>query len=652
MLTKDQGFDKIYAIADTEFTHQDYLRTVSLRKKYKALITGEGADFLIHQFQPRESPELFAQRLRLTQLITPAICNILVAPSQKIPSVKPIVKEAGYTQKNDENQKILNETINNWWGDQSLDEYLRANVLNASDVDPNSFLIIKFNEFDGRFEKPEVYSTVVSCEDVVDFEFANNVLQYLAIRKTIEYEEYVATTSKKRKPTVKSGYFYQMYVNDWEIEFTQVDEKMVRSGKEQVKDVVAFFELSDLGTVTNIQIYDGVTELNVVNERTYYTITSSGKVFKVVFYNTKAGRVPAARTGVRLDLFTDGRTCVNQFHASMPYLMKSVKTVSELDLSQSLHVFLQKFSYVNKCMGYKDPQNQHFDCINGEDQQGNTCKACNGSGELTILSAQEHVKFPMPSNPDKLFDLSKLIHYADIPIDIVKHLDEYLDGLVTKAINARFNTTRFVEKSIVKTATEDYNDMENVYEALAPEAAQYSRWWMLCVRMGAVYKSIDKGLYINHLFPQDWKIESVGQRMKRLSEATAAGANQYTISYLQNDVMDAVYADQPFRLKEFKTMDYFNPFSGIPDAEIRAKITAGLVLEYDKVLYTNLKRIINQAARENLGSESSPSFYDMTREKQGTIVKVITDKLITEINAERLAIQATMVNTFQNIPVN
>jgi hypothetical protein len=650
MLTKEQGFERIFAIADLDYTHQDYARCVELRNKYKALMTGEGADYLIHRFQPRESPELFAQRLRLTQLITPAICNILVAPSQKIPSVKPIVKEAGYTIKNDKDKEELDKLINNWWGDQSLDEYLRANYLSASDVDPNSFMIIKFNKFDGRFEKPNVYSTIVGCESVVDFQYANNVLQYLAIRRTILYDNFTLTTKKKKdKEAPKSGRFYQMYINDWEIELTQVDEKMMRSGKERVKDVTAFFELSDSGAVTEVQIYDEDVVFNVT-DKTYYTLTEKGLLFQVNFYNTKAGRVPAMRTGVRLDLFTDGRTCVNQFHASMPYLMKTVKTVSELDLSQSLHVFLQKFSYVNKCMGYNDTQNQHIECMGGNDPMGNTCKACDGSGELTITSAQEHIKVPLPSNPDKMFDLSKMIHYADIPIDIVKWLDEYLDGLVTKAVNARFNSTMFVEQSIVKTATEKTYDMESVYEALAPEASQYSRAWMLSVRMGAVYKSIDKGLFINHLFPQDWKMESVGQRMARLKEAVDAGANQYTISYLQNDLMDAVYADQPYRLKQFKTMEYFNPFPSANDNEIRAKITAGLVLEYDKVLYTNLKRIINEAERLNIGSETSPSFYDMTREKQGAIIKSITDALIQEINAERLAIQSTMLNTFNSIP--
>lgn len=651
MLTKHQGFEKVFSIASTNFVHQDYDRTVELHRMYKAFITGEDAAYLLHRFNLREDETMFAQRMLLTQLITPAICSILTSPAQKIPSVKPLVKEAGYTVKKEREEAILRESINNFWGDQSLDEYLRDNFLTASDVDPNSFMIIKFNSFDGRYQRPEVYATIVGCESIVDFEYANNVLQYLVVRRSIKYDKYYGIGSQRpKKLAQKDGYFYQMYVDDYEIELTQVDVEMLKSGKELLKNGNVF-EMDFAGAAINVIEVNELTIKNVRDDVKYYTLASNGKLFEITFYHTKAGRVPAIRTGVNRDVYTDGRTCVNQFHSSVPYLMKSVKTVSELDLSQSLHVFLQKFTYAPKCMGYTNAQQQHIDCMGGNDPMGNQCQMCKGSGIMVHTTAQDHIQLGLPKDPNQAFDLSKLVYYADIPIDIVKWLDEYLDGLVTKAVNARFSSTMFVEQSIVKTATEKTYDMETVYDALAPQASQYSRAWLLAVRMTAIYKSIDKDLFINHVFPQDWKMESVQKRMDRLKQAVDAGANQYTISYLQNDLMDAVYADQPYRLKEFKTMEYFNPFSGINDNEVRQKISAGLVTEYDQVLYANLKRIITQAASQNIGSETSPSFYDMTREKQDGIVKAITEVLITELNAQRLARQATMTRTFENIPV-
>lgn len=638
MLTKEQAFKRIFEIASTDFTHQDYKRTIDLRRLYKAFVTGEDADYLLRQFDQRENKEQFAQRCLLTQLITPAICNILTTPAQKIPSVKPLVKEFGYTTQNTKDELILKEAINNFWGDQSVDEYLRVNFITLSDIDPNAFMIVKFNAFDGRFEKPEVYATTVSCESVVDFEYANNILQYLAIRKTIKYFEFAENSNKK--PKEKDGYFYQMYVDDWEIELTQVDVKMFKGSKEFFKDKFTFFELDVGGSAINIQYYDEKLLFNIGENTNYYTLGNNGKLFQVNFYNTKAGRVPAIRTGANLDPYTNNRTCVNQFHVSVPYLMKSVKTVSELDLSQSLHVFLQKFTYAPKCLGYTNAQNQTIDCRNGYSAGGDVCQSCKGAGVMIHTSGQDHIQLGLPNDPNQIFDLSKLVHYADIPIDIVKWLDEYLDGLVTKAVNARFSSTMFVEQSIAKTATEKTYEMETVYDALAPQASQYSRAWMMIVRMIAVYKDINKDLYINHLFPQDWKMESTNQRMKRLKEATEAGANQYTLQSLQADLMDAVYADQPQKLREFNTMLYFNPFANTPESEVKFKISSGRVLEYDQVLYDNLKRIMLEAYDTNI------NFYSMTRKAQTEIVSTIVNRIISELKAQSLEKQATLLTPF------
>lgn len=641
MITKEQAFSKIFDIASTDFTHANYQRTVDLKRIYKALITGEGAEFLLKRFNLRENEEQFTQRHLLTQIITPAICSIITNPTQKLPTVKPLIKEAKYFTKDEKNQAILDHMINNFWGDQSVDEYLRVNFLAPADIDPNSFMIVKFKDFDGRFEKPEVYATTVDCESVVDFEYANNILQYLAIRKTISYLPYTENpTKQKLKP--KDGFFYQMYSKGYEIELNQVDDKMVRSGKELVKDKKAVFEIGFGGSVMNVVEYvEGIT-FTARDDYKYYMFGSNGKLFEITFYNSKTNRVPAIRTGVNLDPTTNNKTCVNQFHTSLPYLLKTIKTVSELDLSQSLHVFLQKFTYAPKCLGYMDEQQQQIDCNNGYDVSGNKCKSCGGYGVMVHTSGQDHIILGLPNDPARIIELSKLVHYADIPIDIVKWLDEYLDGLASKAVKARFGSSMFVENSIVKTATEKTYDMDAIYDANALQASQYSRAWILIVRQGAEYKDISKELYINHVFPQDWKMETAGQRMARLKEARDAGASQYTIASLQNDLMDAVYADQPYKLKEFNTMQYFNPFADIPDGEVKYKISQGMVLEYDNVLYSNLKRVMLQAYKEN------DQFYFLSREAQTVIVEKIVNDIIQELKVERLEKQAVLGSPFNS----
>ena len=53
--------------------HKYYARTVYLADLYKKLITGEEIAPLLDRFTPREDEEQFKQRVRLTQLVTPAI---------------------------------------------------------------------------------------------------------------------------------------------------------------------------------------------------------------------------------------------------------------------------------------------------------------------------------------------------------------------------------------------------------------------------------------------------------------------------------------------------------------------------------------------------------------------------------------------------
>ena len=638
MLTLTEGFQRIFYIAENHFLHQDYNRTVELRKKYKALVTGEEIDFLLHQFNPREDDILFSQRVRLTQLITPAICNIITSPKRKLTQVRALVNEIGYTGKADNSKNIseIKSAMSNFWGDQSIDDYLLVNFLEREDVDPNAFVIYKFKNFDPNKEKPQVYGIDIPCDWVHDFQYENNILQYLCVGKSITYNKYRRPgTPAKKKPDTSAGRFYQMYTNDWEIEFTQVDAAMLNDKSERNQGKL--FRLSGGFASDVIEVVDQTT---IKPTEIYYTFTEKKELYQVQFFDIKAGRVPAIRTGYTYDPMTDNRTCVAFYHKAMPYLLKSVKTVSELDLSQSIHVFPQKIEYAPTCLGYYDKEGQEVSCSNGQGPDGKVCQACKGSGILTHTSAQEVIRIRMPKTPEEQFKLSELIHYVTLPIDIVKWLDEYPGGLVTNAVKAVYGNASIIEQSIVKTATEKSYDMESVYDALRPTASHYSRARMLGTRMIAVYKSIDKDLLITYQLPTDLKMQTPTQLTQRLSEAKNAGANQYVVMQLQEDLMDSVYADQPLRLRQYKTMQYFSPFPNLPDADVRAKISAGLVTEYDQVLYTNLASIIRKAEKQDT------AFYELTREKQETIISGIVQEIITTLNAERLAKQATMIQPF------
>ena len=60
--------------------------------------------------------------------------------------------------------------------------------------------------------------------------------------------------------------------------------------------------------------------------------------------------IPAFRVGYLRDDATDGRTFVSPIDSAIPYFRKSLKAVSELDLSITLHTFPQKIQQHDFCV--------------------------------------------------------------------------------------------------------------------------------------------------------------------------------------------------------------------------------------------------------------------------------------------------------------
>ena len=72
------------------------------------------------------------------------------------------------------------------------------------------------------------------------------------------------------------------------------------------------------------------------------------------------------------------------WNAALPYFMKGIKAGSELDLTASLHAFLQKLQYANPCRGFTNEGGRKWDCINGFEPGGKKqCRQCGGLRGIT-----------------------------------------------------------------------------------------------------------------------------------------------------------------------------------------------------------------------------------------------------------------------------
>jgi len=168
--------------------HQDYARVNKLADTYKKLITGENIASLLEQFTPRESKQQFEQRLRLTQSVTPAMSEKIMNPFYKVSRIDNINKQIEWTKQNEDKRSILHNAIETFYGEETLDEFMETRFTQLSFTDANAFLVVEFDDFDSKKENARPYPMEVSSKEAINFEYKNNNLQWLVVKKAISYK--------------------------------------------------------------------------------------------------------------------------------------------------------------------------------------------------------------------------------------------------------------------------------------------------------------------------------------------------------------------------------------------------------------------------------------------------------------------------------
>jgi hypothetical protein len=575
--------------------HKNYKRTCDLAVRYKQLLTGHDIDSLLHQFVKREDEQMFGQRKRLTQAITPAVTAAVVNPFYKVGRTNNIAKKINFTTDQVGKTEKINKAIDNFWGNKSLEQYLQTRYTEISFCDPNAFIIVEFDQKPDKngnmTEVPSPRAFEVFSENVVNFKHENNILEWVLIQLPISYIE-----EEKKIP----GKVYTIYGSDWALKYTQISIK----GKESVP-LKQFVQAS-----------------NEKGESIILYRASEAAIFIVNEYNHKSKEVPAIRVGYKADLVTDGETCVNPFHDGMAYLMKSIKTVSEFDLTMSLHTFPQKFMYAPRCMG----ESNQVTCDGGMTPDGKMCHKCQGTGLAIHTSAQDAIIMRLPKEKDSMMDLDKLVYYAQPPIDIVKFQNEYITQLKQEFFSAVFNSELLAKNEVAQTATGENIDLQNIYDTLFPYAEHYSDVFKHVTKVSCYFIDIEDASVV-YKFPKDFKFRSVDALLDQLKKANDSNAPGYVREELSLDLMDAQFIDKPDELVKIKVKNKFFPFSDKTDVEILFIISNGLTNKYKEVLWANFGDIFTEI-------ESDPAlfeFYTYSFVKQKEIidgkVKLIQDEL-------------------------
>lgn len=562
--------------------HVNYAKNVDRAKLYHTLVTGEDAESLLKMYARRENDDLFKQRVAITQHIFTTTTKSIMDVFYKVP--RALYNRILAFKDDDSNLRLreLEEILAKYYGDSSLDDWMATRYLDLNAFDPNTFIVEEFESFDNKVTRAKPYPFEVSSEMAIDFQYKNNILQYLIVEQ-------------KKDKLLR----YTIYTDVQSIVLQQVDSKDLNISDE---DTIVQY-LDKLYININKIVYEYIEPLP---------------------YNL--GRVPAKQVGIiraKQKSGDDNISFLSLFDAAIPFIKKSIKTNSELDLVMSNMAFPIKISYVHKCN-----ECEGFGKVNDE-----TCGECNGTGKIHPTSSMETIEIGMNGNLDNesVIDLNKMVAFVSPPTDIIKIMDEYVDKMVERAKEIVFNSDIFTKKQISDTATGKILDSQNVYDALQPVFRAYSDMWEHKIDVISLITDLNNKLIRSFTFNKDAKLKSKTELFSDLTLLNSANASPEFRRDVYNDIARITYSDNPNEYLRYQVRERFSPFSGYSQDSITQALLSEFVRKEIKVLYYNFNYIFNEVEHRSI--LKGKDFYSLTYELQKQEVDAIVSEIIDQTKA-------------------
>lgn len=562
--------------------HVNYAKNVDRAKLYHTLVTGEDAESLLKMYARRENDDLFKQRVAITQHIFTTTTKSIMDVFYKVP--RALYNRILAFKDDDSNSRLreLEEILAKYYGDSSLDDWMATRYLDLNAFDPNTFIVEEFESFDNKVTRAKPYPFEVSSEMAIDFQYKNNILQYLIVEQ-------------KKEKLLR----YTIYTDVQSIVFQQVDSKDLNISEEDT--IIQYFD--KLYISINKNVYEYIEPLP---------------------YNL--GRVPAKQVGIiraKQKSGDDNISYLSLFDAAIPFIKKSIKTNSELDLVMSNMAFPIKISYVHKC----------DECGGFGKVNDTTCGECGGTGKIHPTSSMETIEIGMNGNLDNesVIDLNKMVAFVSPPTDIIKIMDEYVDKMVERAKEIVFNSDIFTKKQISDTATGKILDSQNVYDALQPVFRAYSDMWEHKIDVISLITDLNNKLIRSFTFNKDAKLKSKTELFSDLTLLNSANASPEFRRDVYNDIARITYSDNPNEYLRYQVRERFSPFSGYSQDSITQALLSEFVRKEIKVLYYNFNYIFNEVEHRSI--LKGKDFYSLTYELQKQEVDAIVSEIIDQTKA-------------------
>lgn len=612
-MTLDNILERFFQVVAKGLRHKYYAYTLEKNREYMALVAGVGLDKMLKQYVRRENKELFNQRVAITQHIVTAVAKNLLDPFYKVPRSNSGRRVLAYSGDSAKEGKIneVEGMLSKFWGDESFDDYMSTRFIELNSTDPNAFIVFEFGPFDAATQLIQPYPYEVASAMAVDYKKINKVLKYLIAEDVHNYRVKTKeglgaeslTILRDPEKDYKVGNKYTLYTENETFQLLEV-------GENEEPGMAALVE--------------GTPTLLGPEGKQYVKLGKRYFEFKT-FIPHNVGMVPAIHVGYYRDLATNSETFVNPIHPAIPYLKKSIKTNSELDLVATLLALPQPVMYSEPCKA--------TNCYEGIDQTTNkACGVCGGTGKkATAPSSQDAIILTLPDSKEEMLPLDQLIKYVHPPVEIAKWQEDYVEKLTFQAKRVMFNSDVFDRKQIADTATGKNLDMQNVYDTLHPFAIKFSKAWRKGVTIMAKLADRGENLVVSYTFGKDFKLKTLDSLITDLSTASNIGSPTL-VQHLNYDIAQIIFSEKPLELQRYKLKELYNPFSGKTEKEILTLLNTNLVSRKDKVLHSNFGRIFDELEIEF--AKTGKDFYQLKRMEQREIIYKKVEEIIAGLDAE------------------
>lgn len=546
-----------------------------VRKFCIQMITGEGHDEIIKKYRPNEEESLAKQRVALYTPITPSVLARTRKFYKKLSRVDSVTTEK-FNDNDGNKKKYESAVIDTLINEVPLKDFLIEALEKQNSLDPNAWIIYE-RRTDGNTDESKFFPIIIPSDQIEYFDESRGYIEKLVVSRPVMAK-----------------------VNGKEI-----------NGKEYIEYTPG---LTIIYSPTAFE--DGTNEEKIYIEEDYYHFVKR--------IDTQFNEVPALPCGCyRHDIEP---VYVPWFYPAKHVLFDLIRRKSYFDVHLYKHVFAKKFEYDKPCK-FKDSRGRV--CRSGllDEMTNEHCPSCGGTGRLRAVTEQQTISLAWPSNPNDVFDLTKLSHYEEIPIELATFLKEIVDDAEKRVHDAIFNSEVLDRPVVEKTATEINYEYEDKFDVLKAFAVNISRHYTLALRAIMSYHGVD-GYEVTQRFANDFKIKDINTLTSELKLLKESGAGVDVIRKKRQEILQKMYSDNPVQLRFVMEKMRWSPFDGKSAEEITAILATRPATDKTKILYEYFDNIFNTIEKEVLG------FTEMTDQRKKETIDKYVNLIKDEIQKE------------------